>query len=680
MKKFIKAILYITASVAILASLTITASFVFLRKYKNIKIDTSLLELSNTNHETHLYRYDFIDRHSRKGSEVLLSESIHSGVKYKFIPYGEIPKQLINAFIAIEDKRFYKHQGVDFLRSAKAVVNYAIGGSSRFGGSTITQQLIKNLTGENEITSERKIKEVFSALNLEKEYDKSEIIEAYLNIINLSDGCRGIGAASEHFFNKEPDELTLSEMATLAAITNNPAKYNPRTNPQNAMSRRNLVLVQMHSLGYINDYEYFDAINEPINIEAINNDTNNINSWYIDMVIDDVISDLSIKYNISREYASFLLYSGGYNIYTALDISIQNILDKYYADINNFPHDESGEYPQSSMIVIDPYTGDILGVAGAIGEKKANRIQNYATHAKRPPGSAIKPLTVYAPAIDSGLINWSSIIEDSPLNTINKTWPVNANGKYLGNITVKHAIENSTNTVAVKVLDMLGLDTSFDFARNKLKIKSFDEKKDIGQAALALGQPSKGITLRELSAAYSIFFNGSMNKPRSYFKVTDMDGRIILDNTANQERVISKETAAIMTKLLECVVDSGTAKGLITLDDKISVAGKTGTTQNNCDRLFVGFTPDLICASWFGYEYPSNLDFFGGNFAAIFWDDVMTKIYSETQYKNGKANFDVPHTVQKMSFNSKTGELIDGNCNEYEVEEGFFSITQKNIP
>ena len=527
-----------------------------------------------------------------------------------------------------------------------------------------------------EISSKRKINEIFSAINLEKDFDKSEILEAYLNIINLSDGCRGIGAAAYHFYSKTPSELTLSEIATLAAITNNPSKYNPRTNPQNAKKRRDVVLEQMNNLGYISDIEYSKALEEPIKLNLSDKEESTVNSWYTDMVIEDVTHDLSDKYGISKEYASFLLYSGGYRIYTAEDKEIQDILDDYYSDLSNFPCDINGEFPQSSMIVIDPYTGDILGVAGAIGEKKGNRIQNYATHAKRPPGSAIKPLSVYAPAFEKGIIKWSSILDDSPIENSNgRSWPANANGKYIGPVTVKYAVENSLNTVAVKVLEMLGNGNSLDFLKNSLYINSLDRENDIGSASLALGQPSVGITLRELTGGYTALSSGIMSKSRSYFKVTDSNGEIILDNTARQERVISKENAAIMTKLLECVVDDGTAKGLITLDNKISVAGKTGTTQNNFDRLFVGYTPDLLCGAWFGYEYPKSLKSFGGNYAAVFWDDVMSRIYSETDYASSLRLFSIPDGVQKLTFDASNGEIIFYSDDPLALEEGWFNVT-----
>jgi uncharacterized Zn finger protein (UPF0148 family) len=362
-------------------------------------------------------------------------------------------------------------------------------------------------------------------------------------------------------------------------------------------------------------------------------------------------------------------------IYTAMDHGVQQILDEYYSDIYNFPVDSEGNMAQSSMIVIDPYTSDILGVAGAVGQKKGNRIQNYATDSKRPSGSAIKPISVYAPAFEKGIINWSTIICDSPVRVAtesSKAWPSNANNVYIGDVTIKYAIQNSLNTVAVKVLNMYGRRESFDFLTHRLKIRNLDPVKDMGEASLALGQHSNGITLRELTSSYSIFAEGMASVSRSYFKVTDTEGRIILDNPLDQEFAISPENAAIMTKLLQAVVTSGTASGKINLTSRCEVAGKTGTTQNNFDRYFVGYTPDILAGVWFGYEYPRPLREFGGNFAITVWDEVMQQIYSLPAYEKFKSQFTIPESIGKLTYNTKTGEPPKSGESAMDWEEGWF--------
>lgn len=681
MKKLFKIILILIIVMSILSSLAILGGAIYLHRYKDSRVDPSLIEIAHRCEKTKFYCYDFSDRDGRVGDAVLVESAELGGeMKYKYVPYNEIPEDLVNAFIAIEDKRFYKHSGVDLIRTTKAAFNY-IFGSGKFGGSTITQQLVKNLTGNDDFSINRKLSEAFSAIELEKEYDKTEILEMYLNVINLSEGCRGVGAAAEYFYSKKPSELTLSECATIAAITNNPSKYNPKKHPENNIKRRDLILGCMLEMGYITADEYSCAVAEPITLKLSQaGASGGVNSWYIDMVIEDVLKDLAAKYNISRSSASLMLYRGGLKIYTAMDAKIQAILDEYYSNVYNFPIDSRGNMAESSMIVIDPYSGDILGVVGAAGEKQGNRLQSYATDTKRPPGSAIKPLSVYSLALEKGLIEWSSIFEDSPVRAESEDqppWPYNADRTYAGDVDIQYAVQNSLNTVAVKVLDRVGNGESMSFLKNKLLINSLNEAADIGSASLALGQSSRGITLRELTAAYSIFEEGIMSKPRSYFKVTDESGQIILDNPSSQESVISKETAAIMTKLLETVVDTGTAADKISLDKITSVAGKTGTTQGNCDRYFVGYTPELLAGVWFGYEYPQSLDEFGGNPSIYIWDEIMNEIYRKTDY--GKSSrFAVPETVQKLTYPTPQGELEQNGEDTPRVKDGWFAFNENN--
>lgn len=677
MKKAGRIILIAVSIFAILLTVTCLLGAVYLMRYKDCSIDEELLNLTHYAEKTEFYRYEFNDRENRLGEAVLIKdESLDSGKKYQFVPYSEIPESLINAFISVEDKRFFDHNGLDYLRTGHAAINYVFG-KGDFGGSTITQQLVKNLTGHDEFSIERKITEAFCALDLEEKCDKTEILELYLNVINLSEGCRGAGAAADFFFSKQVNELTLAESATLAAITKNPAAYDPLRHPENNVKRRNTVLKCMLDQGYITQSEYDNAVKQPLELQTSERSSaKSINSWYTDMVVEDVISDLAEKFDISRHAASDMLYRGGFRIYTAMHSEIQSILEEYYEDVYNFPIDEKGIMPQSSMIVIDPYTGDILGVAGAVGQKTGNRVQNYATSTKRPPGSTIKPISAYALAIEKGLINWSTIIEDSPITIDregNVMWPSNIDKKYVGPVDIQYALEHSLNTVAVKVLQMVGGQNAFDFLHDNLLIDNLDSQYDKGLAALALGQPSQGITLREITAAYSIFEEGIMSKPRSYFKVTDMNGNIILDNASDQNTVISQETAAIMTKLLETVVDTGTASGKITLDNTVSVAGKSGTSQNNCDRWFIGYTPELLAGVWFGYDYPKDLSEFGGNVSVYLWDEVMTEIYEHTEY--GKVHdFYLPDTVRKMNYHRKSGTLPTPFDDHDLIGEGWFAL------
>ncbi len=677
MIKFIRFMLIFLIVLFALISVMIIVGAVVLYRYSSAHIDKTVTDAVSSYHETEFYCMDRSSYSFDKAESIkkVDNASLSNGFKHEYIPYNEIPKQLIDAFVSIEDKRFFEHNGIDHRRSAKAAANFILFQNSSFGGSTITQQLVKNLTGNNEKNIDRKLSEAFSAMDLERRYDKSEILEMYLNIINLAHGCRGIGAASSYYFSKSVKELSLSEAATITAITSNPSKFDPQKHPNENIKRRNIILKCMLEQGYITKTEYRKAIGEELILNIKEKKSEAVNSWYIDSVIEDVISDYSEKYGISKQNAAVLLYNGGYKIYTAMDEQLQQIIEDYFKNTDNFPMDNEGKQPISSMMIIDPNSGDILAIAGNIGEKKGNRIQNFATMTKRPPGSTIKPLSVYAPAIERGIINWSSIVEDSPItDKSNAPWPSNSNKKYLGDVNIKFAISNSLNTVAVKVLHMLGNEVSFDFLSNELGMHSLNKELDIGDASLALGQPVNGVTLKELTAAYTMLQNGIMCDPRTYYKVTDSSGRIILDNQSTQRKVISEETATIITKLLQNVITDGTARGYIDLSD-IEVAGKTGTTQYSHDKYFIGYTPELLAGVWQGYEYPKTIDCFDGNHSICIWNDIFNLIYKNTDYADtDKKEFFVSKNVKKLSYNKIDGSTPNEFDERSEIEDGWFKV------
>lgn len=674
MKKFFKCVFLFFTALFVLMTATAFLGYKFLLPKREIVIDSKILNAQMECGNTILYGYDFHDRKNRVGKEYILENfSIESKENFKYIEFDNIPQNLINAFISIEDKRFYKHHGVDFLRTGKAGMNYILKKSLSFGGSTITQQLVKNITGDSEKSVDRKIREIFCAINLENNFSKDEIMCMYLNVINLGNRCRGVGAASEYYFSKELNDLTLSECATIAAITNNPTYYNPRINIQNTKRRRDLILHCMLESSYITKEEYDGAISEMIVLKIPKEISGKANSWYTDMVIEDVTNDLIKKYNISREAASSMVYNGKLRIYTAVEEEVQKILEKYYEDLKvTLPKDI-----KSSFILLDIKTGDILGVVGDIGKKKGERVQNFAIHTKRPTGSAIKPISVYAPALDKGVIKWSSIYSDSPIEVLNgREWPLNANGRYIGDVDIEYALENSLNTVSVRILRDIGLKNSLDFLKNHLNFSSLCEstQNDIGDAcdsSLAMGQHKIGVTLKELVGGYTIFEDGVYKKPRSYFKVTDSRGNVLLENEEVRDKAISNESAAIMTKLLEGVVSQGTAKDQISLSNRVQVAGKTGTTSNNCDRYFVGFTPDIVGGCWLGYEFPEKISLWGNPTIKI-WDDVLSKIYSLDKYKNMEKSFSVPDGICEISYDKTTGKTPDFYSSDENIKIGWF--------
>ncbi len=663
-------------------------------------IDESLFTMVGAD-SAKLYYYEY----DENGEEVAIEmpdASLYGGYRCMYAPYETVPKDLIHAFVSIEDKRFFSHKGVDWFRTASAGLNYFLKFNGSYGGSTITQQLIKNVTDKDDYSFQRKIQEIFWAIDLETKMDKDEILGLYLNVINLSQGCYGVRTGARYYYSKELSELTLAECATIAAITNSPSYYDPLRHPENNKVRRDVILREMCEQGYIDEARRDAALAEEIVLNVDETmQQNHIHSWYVDMVIEDVIADLMEEKGYSRSMASLAVYTGGLKIYTAMDADVQEILDAYYEKESNFYKDSNGESPQCSMIVIHPTTGAVLGVAGAIGEKSANRIQNFATQTLRPAGSVIKPLSVYAPALESGVITWSSVYDDVPVRfgkynldpkkgeIVQPTaWPQNANRVYRGLTNINYAMEHSVNTVTVRILEQIGCETAFRFLYDRLHMTSLIESQTLADgtvltdkdlAALALGQFNYGVTLAETTAAYSIFANGGIyNHPRTYYRVTDSSGSIVLDNAYRGEAVISEANATVMTELLQNVVTNGSAKE-ITLDSTVACAGKTGTTQNNCDRWFIGYTPYFIGGVWYGYEYPKSLAGVAGNPCITVWDQIMTKLHEKhTGTGEGFLDFPSSREVAEFEFCADSGQLMTEACRRdprgSRAEKGYFVI------
>ena len=574
--------------------------------------------------------------------------------------YYDMPKNLINAFIAVEDHKFYDHNGVDWPRTIKATLNYIFKLEKRgFGGSTITQQLIKNLTGDDMVTPRRKVEEILRAINLEKKLGKNEILELYLNVVYLSQNAYGIQSASRLYFGKDASELSLAECAALASIVKSPSKYDPYKFPDNNKTRRKLILDMMLSYGMITNSEYKEAINEElvINSQIETEKTSGIYSWFTENLINDVTKDLIEKYNLSEEGALMMINKGGLNIYSTMDVDVQKSVENVFQNYIAYMKPQDGKYPEASCVVIDPNTSDILAIAGGVGVKRANRIFNRAIDAKRPLGSVIKPLSVYAPAIENGIITYASVYDDVPIFKNSEFWPHNANKIYRGLMSVNYALEHSVNTVAVKVLNDLGMDKSFDFCKNRFGISLLDET-DKNEAPLALGQLTVGDNLLNATNAYSAFANGGyLAKPRSYLYVTDNYGNVLLSNDYSSNKIISEETASIMNIMLKNVVDNGTAKS-IRLKDFFEVAGKTGTSGNNEDKWFIGYTPYYLCGVWTGYDTPISINS-SKNYSLTLFDAVMCDIHED---KNADAQLFISDNIVAQEFCVDSGKIPCEEC------------------
>lgn len=597
-----------------------------------------------------------------------------------------ISPNIKKAFIAIEDHRFYEHCGIDPKRLFGAVLNF-FGGKS-YGGSTITQQLIKNLTGENQVTVKRKLTEIMRALHLEKTYCKDDILEMYLNNVYLSSGCFGVETACEKYFGKSASEVSLAEAATLAAIVQNPSYYDPIKKSENNKARRQTVLARMNELGFITEQEYEDALCEQMTISQSGSasTTDEIYSWFVDALIEDVINDLMECYGLSREMASAKVYSGGLSIHSTLDKDMQDMIEDFYANAKNFPRNAEG-IPDSAAVIIDGKTGAVRAIAGGRGRKSANRAFCLATKARRSPGSSLKPISVYAPALEKDLITWATVFDDVPVNITKNgssysLWPKNNPRVYSGLTTVNKAIINSVNTVAVRVLEKIGVQNSFDFCK-KAGILGLVESaegdngqilSDIATAPLALGATSLGVTVRDMAGAYTMFTRGGeFERPYTYTAVYDSSGALLLSHGDKTERLISEETADIMTRLLKNVVIKGTAKG-ISLANKVEVAGKTGTSNSGGDRWFIGYTPDYVCGVWSGYRDGRDIGEYDGNPACTVFDGIMKNVYATLPSYTKK--FSTSPNVLACAYCVDSGHLAAKACHSdprgNRIETGYF--------
>ncbi len=617
----------------------------------------------------------------RETGEYRELQQLYTTQNRTWVAYDEIPLDLVHAAIAIEDKRFLEHNGVDWLRTLSAVRNF-IGGDSSFGASTITQQLIKNLSQEDDVTVNRKVQEIFRALAVEERYTKSEIMEWYLNTIYLGEGCYGVQSAAEVYFAKDVGELTTAECACLIAITNNPSLYDPYINPEGNQRRRLIILDEMYAQGYIETEEELQAAKSQElvfrnglydeetyvcgecgfegprseyvekeddayfcpNCDTQNYavDSNNAYSYYVDTVYRDVVNDLCDKYGISEQAAVQKLLTGGYRIYTPYDPKAQEILDRVYENPDNVPNTVSTQQLQSAAVLIDNETGDIIAMSGGVGEKTGSLSLNRATQSKLPTGSSIKPIAVYAPALDAGIITPATAFEDSPFYE-NPDWPQNDSRSYSGMCLVLRGVTSSLNTISVKTLHALGLENSYNFLTQKLGITTLVESMerggqqytDIAYAPLGLGELTYGLTVREMAQAYATFANnGVFREARTYLRVVDPEGNVILDNTQESHTAISEKANYYMTYMLESVVNYGT--GTPAYLKNMAAAGKTGTSNNNQTRWFAGYTPYYTAVVWCGYDEPEQiiLSDSWANPAAVMWKKFMSPLHDGLEYRS----------------------------------------------
>ncbi len=611
-------------------------------------------------------------------------QALYSTENRVWVAYNKIPKYMGDAVIAIEDKRFNEHKGVDWTRTAGAIFNLSSGQAS-YGGSTITQQLIKNITDDNEVSLNRKIREIVKALKLETEYTKDEILEAYLNVVNFGSNCQGVQAAANLYFGKNIDECSIAECAAIAGITQNPSKYNPLYYPENNKERRETVLAEMFDQDKITEAEYNEAMKESSDMKFVGfkksnrkNIKSKVQNWYIDELYYDLQRDLAQYYNISEKAASDKIYTEGLKIYCAMDTDAQSYLENAAVNINK-AYDPNMQCA-ATMVGMD---GRIIATVGSSIQKNSNLLFDRATMSTLQPGSSIKPVVVYPYAIEKKKLYYSSVVKDEPLpkyKVVNGqlvAGPNNWYRGYKGNMLLTDAIEWSANATAAQVMNMIYPENAYEQAVTLQGFAHLKEADKVNAGGLSIGGLNGGVTVREMAATFTYMGNGGLYfKPYTYYYVTDADDNIIIDNRDTIPlQSYSQETAYIMNRLLHynityCAHTNAAYSRVAGWD----IVGKTGTTDEDKDSWFCGLSPYASLAVWTGFDSPKTISITGQRTATTLFSDVMGHYLSDKKPKE----YTKPPTIIEANFNPSNGQTYNvGNATEGKYI-GYY--TEDNMP
>lgn len=587
------------------------------------------------------------------------------------IKLDEVQDNLKNAYIAIEDERFYKHGGIDVKRTGGAIVSYITHfGKSSYGGSTITQQLVKNLTGDNTDSITRKVKEWWKAEMLETELSKDEVLEAYLNIIYVGPHMYGVEVGSQYYFNKSASELNLEECAFLAGMNNSPNSYNPfgeKDNSEKIKKRTKTVLKKMLDLNYIDETSYNTAVNnvdnglkfKKGNVEA----DSAVYSYHTDALILQITEDIAKKYNISTTFATNYINMAGLTVYSTQNTKIQETTEKEFekSKYQIQSKKEGGSPSQAAMAIIDHKTGKVLGCVGGLGEKTEVRPLNRATQSVRQTGSSIKPLSVLIPSIDKKIITAASIYDDSEKDFANGYHPTDYN-KPLGEITVRRAVESSQNIPFVEIMQQLKPATAIEYLK-KMGITSLTKEDET--LVLALGGLQKGISPLEMAAGYAMIANdGLYIEPTFYTSVNNSSQITIVKAKQKRKRVVSREVAYIVKEILTQPVQGSKGTASYCKISGVDVSAKTGTTDENYDRWLCGFTPYYTAATWYGFDENETIEFNKRNPAGLLWANVMSKIHAGLK----SATFEKPNSVYSCNICADTGKVATTGCKNVYTE------------
>lgn len=695
---------------------SVAAVAVSLYVVKETQGDSDLLDLTQLElaYTTIIYSQQINDQGQPEWVEYQRLQSPEENRIWK--PLNEISPYIQHAFVAVEDENFYTHPGFSFKRTVLAAINevfrkltgsYLTG--SQLGASTIEQQLIKNITGEDESSGiegyARKVKEIFRAIALDNRFSKEEILEAYLNTIGLTGNTAGVEAGANQYFGKSAADVTIAEAASIAAITKNPSRFNPYTNPEEHLKRRDDIILFMQQQGYITQAEAEAAWATPLNLVEKTTDENAAvqtdYSWFTDYLIEEVIADLVEANPLNRddwnrEAANDYLHNGGLRIYATVDPEVQSVMEnvwlegKYWEpmpienyDDPNDPDDTPRTITTQAAGVVINYKGELVGVAGGLGRKTKNRGFNRGTGMTRQVGSTMKAVAAYPLGIDMDLINYSSVLMDDyfPIpdgkGGTRTDWPSNWSGRYSHSMTtVYEALKQSLNTVAVRVGDWVTPRTMFEFARETLGITTLDENSDIDLAPMVLGATTTGLSPYELAGAYMMYGDGGrMTSLHSYTSVRDYQGNEILEKDIVTTQAIGEDTAYIMNRLLHSVLfdRGGTAYGIHPDANVMDSIGKTGTTNDNKDVWFVGLTPKYVMATWYGYDQNEPMDDYNsyyiyknkgsqkGHPGASAFAEVMDTIQADLSEEE-IVEWEKPDSVEIGAFCTISGDIPTDGC------------------
>ena len=650
-------------------------------------VNTSLLPTLDVKAEDYTMAQSSVVYYQDKDSGQWVEfQKVHGQENRVLVDISEMSPYLWQAAVSIEDERFFSHHGVDWKRTLGATVLTLTGSNDSYGGSTITQQMLKNMTGENQNTINRKVKEIFRALEFEKNYTKSQILELYLNMIYLGSGCSGVETAAEYYFGKSAKDLTAAESACIIAITNNPSLYNPKydrtytrkdgttvTPRELNKQRQELILDKMSKVinpdtgkPYLTEEECEAAKAEPLNFtdtfgdagDVVKSDSGiEINNWFVEQLIKDVTNDLAEAKGVSYEAAQRLVNNSGYQIYCTMDPEIQQIAESVYENTDNLNiHSAKGKQLQSGITIMDPYTGNIVAMVGAVGPKTQNLVDNYAVQ-KHQVGSSIKPLTVYSAALDAGAVTPATTFDNYPVQLMSGTpWPKNSPNTYTGWTMIGEGLRRSINTIAVQTVEALGVADSYAYATEKLGLSLVPQ--DIAVSPLAMGGLTYGLSTVEMAAAFSAFANsGVYNSPKMYTEVRDSNGEVVLKNEGETHAAMKETTAYFMNQMLTSVVTSGT--GSSAKFSGMTIAGKTGTTNDSRVRYFVGYTPYYCAAVWTGYPSTNEKISASGNPAITMWKPIMQKIHENLASKS----FSTPSSgLEQVTVCADSGKRCTDAC------------------